>query len=220
MNIVTKILMILILAAALSACVVCEKQNETSLISPAIPQQEVVLVAINTELGQIQVELDMAGTPIPVKNFLQYVDAGLYNNIEFYRSINFLSLIGAGVGGQSMKDGSYKDMLRRVFPPAKLNPPSDQEKILQKGVIAYAHLGHAEFIQSEFLIAQATNPSLTYKVDQSGKRSGLIPFGRVVKGMDIVEKIYAMETGGEANLPWGMEHMLKKYIVISSIERL
>ena len=179
-----------------------------------------VHVAICTEFGEIKIELDAAGSSIPASNFLKYLDAGLYDDITFYRSIKRINMIGGGVAGKAMKEGSYKSMLRKVFPPEKLQSPTGNERILERGMIAYGHLGDGEFIQSEFILMVATEESLKYREEADGKRAGLIPFGRVVEGMAIVDKIYAMEVGGEENLPWGRGNILKNYVSIYSIERL
>ena len=203
----------------LMACVsvACHSENSRGDIAPIV---EPVLVAINTELGQIQVELDLVGTPIPANNFLNYVDAGLYNKISFYRAIKNNSLIGGGVADQAMREGNYESMLSRVFPPVKLQAPTAKDKPLERGAIAYAHLGKGMFIQSEFILMVATEASLRYRQEENGKLVGLRPFGRVIKGMDIVDNIYQMETGGTANLPWGQGSILKRYVSISSVERL
>ncbi|WP_165776838.1 peptidylprolyl isomerase [Paremcibacter congregatus] len=180
-----------------------------------------VTIVINTELGEIYVEVDTGYAPIPANNFLRYVDAGRYDDSVFYRSIPHLNLIQGGLAGQAIKEGHYDNYLPLRFPPVRLDLPTGEDRKLRRGSLAFAHeLGDPQQVGAEFLLMTDEIPSLNYRYNEHGKVSGVKHFGRIVKGMEIVDQIYKMEIKGEANLAWAKGTVLTNYVKIFSMKRL
>lgn len=136
---------------------------------PAKPQ-----VVIDTNLGEIVVELDREQTPATVANFLRYVDGRFYDGIIFHRVIR----------GFMIQAGGITDQLKAKQPthPPVINE-SRKGASNQRGTIAMARTSDPHSATSQFFINLGDNSRL----DNYG--GGYTVFGRVVKGMDVVDEI-------------------------------
>jgi cyclophilin family peptidyl-prolyl cis-trans isomerase len=168
------------------------------------------VVVIETSMGNIKVELNEEKAPVTVKNFLMYVDDKFYDGTIFHRVIgkensdkgNDFMIQGGGLT-PGFKEKKTKD-------PIKLE--SDKGLSNLRGTIAMARTNDPDSATSQFFINVADNKFL----DKADGRDGYAVFGKVIAGMDIVDKIKAVETTGDngdpANAP-------KKDIVIKKIYR-
>ena len=154
-----------------------------------VPQPQVVMV---TSQGSVTLELDPAAAPVSVTNFLAYVNNEYYRNTLFHRII-------AGFVAQG---GGYTTGL--VKKPGQLAPivlESNKGLLNSRSTLAMARTNAPNSATSEFYINLVDNPSLDY---QSAASPGYAVFGRVIKGMDIVDKIAAVQTtrlNGFENVP-------------------
>lgn len=158
-------------------------------------------VVIETNMGEIVVELDAQRTPATVKNFLAYVDEEFYDGIVFHRIMKNFMIQAGGI----TTEGSPK---RPTHPPVV----NESRKAAgnTRGTIAMARTSDPNSATSQFFINHKDNRQL----DTYG--GGYTAFGRVVKGMDIVDKIADVpvrpnETG-ESSQP-------TRPVVIKSIRR-
>ena len=139
--------------------------------------QAQTLVSINTNLGNIEVELFDSTAPITVQNFLGYVLRGDYEGTIFHRSVpNFIIQ-----GGGFLTDGS----------PIETQPPIMDEFGASnvRGTIAMARTGDPDSATSQFFFNTVDNgPNLD---NQNG---GFTTFGSVTSGLDIVDVIQALDT--------------------------
>ncbi len=150
-----------------------------------------VRVLIQTELGDIVVEVDLTRAPMTAENFLKYVDAGHYDGGRFHRTVKLnpdnqpnnqikIEVIQAGVNPDKAKAG---------FAPIKLERTSETGLRHQNGVISMARTEPDTAI-SDFFICIGNQPELDFGGRRNADGQGFAAFGRVVEGMDIVKKIH------------------------------
>jgi peptidyl-prolyl cis-trans isomerase A (cyclophilin A) len=145
-------------------------------------------VRLNTSAGEIVVELDAAKAPNSTANFLQYVRAGHYDGTIFHRVIENFMIQGGGYRA----DLSEKP----TRAPIKLEAGNGLSNV--RGAIAMARTSNPDSATAQFFINTVDNPRL----DTHG--GGYAVFGRVIEGMEVVDKIRALPTraqGMQQNLP-------------------
>ncbi len=151
-------------------------------VTPAFAKEVVV---IETGKGAITVELDEVNAPISVKNFLAYVDQGFYKETIFHRVIPGFMIQGGGLTAEL-----------QTRPPTNAPIKNEAGNGLKnlRGTIAMARTGIVDSATSQFFINLVDNKSLDHR-DQSSSGFGYAVFGKVVGGMDVVDKIAATPTG-------------------------
>lgn len=142
-----------------------------------------MMVLIKTTQGDIQVELDETKAPITVKNFLNYVDKKHYDNTIFHRVIKDFMIQGGGM---------TKDMKEKSGDAPIKNEANNGLKNL-RGTIAMARTTVVDSATSQFFINVKDNDSLNYQGNNPAQY-GYCVFGKVVKGMDVVDKIKGVKT--------------------------
>ncbi len=141
------------------------------------------VVAIETNLGEIVVELWPDKAPLTVKNFLKYVEAGAYNGTIFHRVIDGFMIQGGGF---------RPDMTKiKTLAPIKNEARPDVKNF--RGTIAMARTGVIDSATSQFFINVRDNHFLDHR-DNSPRGFGYAVFGKVIKGMDVVDKIAKVRT--------------------------
>ena len=148
-------------------------------------------VVFETNMGSFSLELFPDKAPKTVANFLAYVDEGFYDNTLFHRVVPGFVIQGGGFES-GMKHKETRE-------PVK-NESSNRLKNLE-GTISMARRTHPDTATSQFFINLSHNHSLDYISDL---QPGYTVFGRIIKGMDVVKKIAAVETteaGGGRNVP-------------------
>lgn len=160
------------------------------LLLPMANAQDIPLypkVLIETNRGDITLELDGRRAPITVYNFIQYVQSGHYDGTIFHRVIPGFMAQGGGF------DAEYTEKeARNPIPNESGNGLSNRT-----GTVAMARTGEPHSATSQFFINVADNDRL----DPSAQRWGYAVFGSVVGGMDVVEDIVASPTGPGGPFP-------------------
>ncbi|MCF6266385.1 MAG: peptidylprolyl isomerase [Desulfuromusa sp.] len=164
------------------------------------------IVEIKTSLGAIQIELNSDKAPQTVKNFLHYVDQKFYDDTIYHRVIGKFMIQGGGFD----KWGKRK----KTFAPIK-NEAANGLKNL-KGSIAMARTGVVDSATSQFFINLVDNGTLDHR-GNTPRAFGYAVFGRVIAGMDIVEKIGSVKTIAKSSL---FRNYPEPQIIIESIRRL
>lgn len=142
-------------------------------------------VALHTNLGDIVLELDAAKAPNSVENFLQYVRDGHYNGTIFHRVIdNFMAQGG----------GFTADLQQKPTRAAIKNEANNGLSNL-RGTVAMARTSDPHSAAAQFFINVVDNPRLDFVSEQNGFTWGYTVFGKVVEGLETVDKIRAVETG-------------------------
>ncbi|OCG20426.1 MULTISPECIES: peptidylprolyl isomerase [unclassified Gilliamella] len=148
-------------------------------------------VLLQTSMGDIEIELDSEHAPITTKNFLDYVNNGFYENLTFHRVIPGFMIQGGGADDQlKFKENN---------PPIKNEADNGLKN--DRGTIAMARTSEVNSATSQFFINVVNNDFLNY---QSPEKYGYAVFGKVIKGMEIVDKIANVPTkrmGPHQNVP-------------------
>ncbi|CDL87547.1 peptidylprolyl isomerase A [Xenorhabdus cabanillasii] len=147
-------------------------------------------VKLVTSAGEIELELDSNKAPITTKNFVEYVNEGFYNNTIFHRVIPGFMIQGGGF---------TKDMKQKVT-KAPIKNEADNGLRNLRGTVAMARTADKDSATSQFFINVTDNAFL----DHGQRDFGYAVFGKVVKGMDVVDKISQVKTenvGPYQNVP-------------------
>jgi cyclophilin family peptidyl-prolyl cis-trans isomerase len=142
------------------------------------------MVVIDTSYGEIKVELDEQKAPVSVKNFLAYADKGHYNGTIFHRVIKDFMIQGGGM------DANLNP--KPTDPPIKNEAGNGLKN--KRGTIAMARTNVVDSATSQFFINTVDNAFLDHR-DTSAQGYGYAVFGKVVAGMDVVDKIGTAPTG-------------------------
>lgn len=142
-------------------------------------------VALRTSSGDIVIELDPVRAPVSSENFLQYVRDGHYNGTIFHRVIdNFM-----------VQGGGFTADLQQKPTRAPIKNEANNAVSNMRGTVAMARTNDPNSGAAQFFINVVDNPRLDFVSEQNGFTWGYAVFGKVVEGMDVVDKIRAVETG-------------------------
>lgn len=140
-----------------------------------------VHVVMNTTAGAIELELDRAKAPVSVDNFLTYVESKHYDGTIFHRVIRDFMIQGGGFTADMRQ--------KATLPPIKNEAENGLKN--ERGTIAMARTSIVDSATSQFFINVKDNTFL----DHGARDFGYAVFGKVVKGMDIVDQISTTATG-------------------------
>lgn len=147
------------------------------------------LIEIQTSLGDIEVELYPTQAPKSVAAFLSYVDSGFYKNATFYRVLNTENQPSDAFKSELIQGGLWGTGRRNNLPGIP-HESTQQTNILHKnGVISLARLAPGT-ATTEFFICIGDQPGYDYGGENNDDGQGYAAFGKVVKGLDIVRRIY------------------------------
>ncbi len=148
-------------------------------------------VRIETSLGDITLELDHEHAPVTVDNFLRYVDEGHFDGTVVYRV----------VPGFVIQAGSWDTDVhaRPSHDPIALEANNGLSNV--RGSVAMARGDDPASATSEFFIDLADNTALDHQAADTGNSTGYAVFGKVVAGMDVVDKIAAVPLGDHGPMP-------------------
>lgn len=140
-------------------------------------------VRLETTAGDIVVELFPDKAPKTVENFLEYVDGGFYDGTVFHRVIE----------GFMIQGGGFTPDYQRKETRAPIENEGDNGLANERGTIAMARTGDPHSATSQFFINTVDNISLDFRA-KSARGWGYAVFGRVVEGMDTVDRIESVST--------------------------
>ena len=158
------------------------------------------VVLVKTSLGNIKIELMQRESPITVKNFLSYVEAGYYSGTILHRVIPGFMVQGGGFTSDMNE--------KKTGQPIK-NEASNGLKN-DRGTIAMARTSAPDSATSQFFINLVNNDNLNRPMPDG---HGYAVFGKVIAGMDVVDKIASVSTG----VTMGFPNVPKTPVVIKSI---
>ena len=140
------------------------------------------MVKLQTNFGDITIELNAEKAPVTVANFLNYVDKGFYDGTIFHRVINGFMIQGGGF------DASMNQ--KKTHAPIENEAKNGLKN--RRGTLAMARTGDPHSATAQFFINHADNLPLDYP---SRDGWGYAVFGKVTSGMDVVDKIAKVRTG-------------------------
>lgn len=169
------------------------KPAEAATSEPATAPQ----VTFKTSLGEFTVEVYPDKAPKTVENFLEYVNSGFYDGTVFHRVVDNFMVQGGGFS---------QDLKHKPTRPAIQNEGNNGLSNL-RGSLAMARTMDPQSATSQFFVNVVDNPRIDYSGNQDSTTWGYCVFGKVISGMDVVDKIKALPTGalgpfpGEVPLP-------------------
>lgn len=159
----------------------------TAFISLTVAQDQAApdypQVSIMTSKGEIVVELKPDKAPVTVKNFLDYVNAGFYDNTIFHRVIKGFMIQGGGLTADLNK--------KKTRDP--IQNESENRLSNRKYSIAMARTNEPHSATAQFFINTVSNDKLDFK-NKSAAGWGYCVFGRVIKGTEVVDAIESVAT--------------------------
>ncbi|MBI5451444.1 MAG: peptidyl-prolyl cis-trans isomerase [Gammaproteobacteria bacterium] len=145
-------------------------------------------VRMQTRFGDIVIELEADKAPQTVNNFLGYARDGFYDGTIFHRVIP----------GFMIQGGGYTPALQPKPTRSSIRNEADNGLKNLRGTIAMARTGDPHSASAQFFINVVNNPFLDHR-GKSLDGWGYAVFGRVIQGMEIVDRIAALPTGGSNN---------------------
>ena len=139
---------------------------------------------METSEGTIKIELWADKAPITVQNFIRYAEEGFYDGTIFHRVIDEFMIQGGGMTPEMKGKPPHE--------PIKNEASSELEN--DRGTIAMARTNAVDSATCQFFINVKDNESLNHK-DDTQRGFGYAVFGKVVEGMDVVDKIKKVKTG-------------------------
>ncbi|MGI9305150.1 MAG: peptidylprolyl isomerase [Gammaproteobacteria bacterium] len=163
---------------------------------------ETTTVVMETSKGAITLELDAAKAPMTVKNFVTYVDDGIYDGTIFHRVIPGFMVQGGGM---------EPDMKERPTRPPVRNE-ANNGLTNDTGTVAMARTSDPHSASSQFFINVNDNTFLNFK-SETPQGWGYAVFGKITEGMDVVNAIVGVPTGNHG----GHQDVPKEPIVIEKV---
>ncbi len=151
------------------------------------------MIKLHTNYGDITLELDSEKAPITVQNFIDYVNSGHYDNTIFHRVIDGFMIQGGG-----FEPGLVQKPTRAPIRNEAANGLKND-----KYTVAMARTSDVDSATAQFFINVADNDFLNHS-SPTPQGFGYCVFGKVVEGMDVVDKIKKVRTGnrgGHQNVP-------------------
>jgi len=142
------------------------------------------VVLIKTTAGDIKVELDAKNAPISTKNFMVYVNEGHYDGTIFHRVID----------GFMIQGGGFTKEMKQKAVHAPIVIESDNGLLNKRGTLAMARTSDVNSGTAQFFINVNDNAFLDFR-GHNPRDAGYAVFGKVIEGMDVVDKIKKTKTG-------------------------
>lgn len=143
-------------------------------------------VTMATSMGNIRIELDSENAPITTRNFLEYVGDGFYDGLIFHRVIPGFMIQGGGMDPQ-LQQKSTKAPIKNEAANGLKN---------KNGSVAMARTNAIDSATAQFFINVKDNEFLDHR-STSADAFGYAVFGRVIEGMEVVQKIEKVQTGNK-----------------------
>lgn len=163
------------------------------------------VVRIKTDKGDIVIELNPEKAPITVENFLEYVDAGFYDGTIFHRVISTFMVQGGGF------TPDYQE--KATGPPIRNEAANGLLNL--RGTVAMARTSEVDSATAQFFINVVDNDQLDHAGDDPPS-FGYCVFGKVVEGMDVVDRIRHVDTARRGT----MRDVPREHVVIRSAARV
>ena len=160
------------------------------------------MIRFETSLGDFTIEFFEKEAPLTVANFLHYIDDGFFDGTIFHRVIPGFVIQGGGF---------TEDMTQKKTHPTVKNE-ADNGLQNSRGTLSMARTNDINSATSQFFVNLKDNGSL----DHSRGNFGYAVFARVTEGMDVVDKIAAVETGRKR----GFDDVPAEPVIVKSVRRL
>jgi len=157
-------------------------------------------VTLQTELGDIEVELYSKKAPVTVANFLRYVEAGFFTEGRFFRTVTLDNQPDDTIKIQVIQAEANPAWEKKAFAPIPLERTRDTGIKHLDGTVSMAR-SDPNSAQHSFSICVEDQPELDFAGKRQPDGQGFAAFGRVVSGMDVVRKIHTQPAQGQQLTP-------------------
>ena len=164
------------------------------------------MVEMKTSAGTVKIELFSDKAPLSVANFLQYVDSGFFDGTVFHRVIDKFMIQGGG----------FDKDLKRKPTSAPIKNEATNGLLNERGTLAMARTSVVDSGTSQFFINLIDNGFLNNR-GTTAQTYGYAVFGKVVEGMDVVDKIGHSRTVAKNQL---FQNLPEPLVVIESVKRI
>ncbi len=158
------------------------------------------VVLMKTSMGDVKIQLDPKKSPITVKNFLDYVKSGFYTGTIFHRVIP----------GFMVQGGGFTTDMQEKQTRSPIRNEADNGLKSDRGTIAMARMPNPDSATAQFFINVVDNNGLNRPAPDG---FGYAVFGKVIVGMDVVDKIARVKT----TMRMGMQDVPEQPVVIKSV---
>jgi cyclophilin family peptidyl-prolyl cis-trans isomerase len=194
----------LMLTAALALPFAAIAQDTAPSTETAAASADKPRVVLKTNQGDIVLELDKRSAPVSVDNFLKYVRDGHYNGTIFHRVIDGFMIQGGGYTPELVGKATRQPIMNEG--------PNGLKN--DRGTIAMARTGDPHSATAQFFINVVDNAALNHIATTDSRSWGYAVFGKVVEGLDVVDKIKAVPTKKEGM----MENLPVEAVIIEKAE--
>ncbi len=164
----------------------------TSLVSARAQSTK---VALETDAGNITIEVYTKQAPVTAANFLRYVDEGLFSRATFYRVLRPDNQPKDSVKINVLQ-GGLAPVFNAALPPIKHESTGQTGLRHQDGTLSMVRQQPGT-ARSEFFICMGDQPALDAGGTRNPDGKGFAAFGKVTEGMDVIRKIHQMEANGQ-----------------------
>jgi peptidyl-prolyl cis-trans isomerase A (cyclophilin A) len=160
------------------------------------------MIRFETSLGDFTVELFEKDAPLSVANFLSYIDAGFFDDTIFHRI----------VPGFVIQGGGFTEDMTQKKTQSPVKNEADNGRKNKRGTLSMARTSDINSATSQFFVNLKDNEFL----DHSRGNFGYAVFAQVTEGMDVIDKIAAVETGRKR----GFDDVPVEAVIMKSVRRL
>ncbi len=193
-----------ILAIVLSGSMSLAKETANKKGEAKVTTDKNPIVLMETSMGPVEIELLQKEAPISVKNFLRYVDEGFYNGTIFHRVISNFMIQGGGFDEKMNQKDTHEKIKNEATNGLKNT----------RGTLAMARTSEVDSATAQFFINVKDNDFLNH-TSPDPRGYGYAVFGKVISGMENVDKIKGVRTVTK----YPMENVPEENIVIKSMKR-
>jgi peptidyl-prolyl cis-trans isomerase B (cyclophilin B) len=158
-----------------------EKKAEPKKAAADKGHKKMINVMLETSEGNIKIELDSEKAPKTVENFTKYVESGHYNGTIFHRVIDGFMIQGGGMDAKMSEKSTNKPVENEGMNGLKND----------RGTLAMARTNDPNSATAQFFVNLVNNDFL----NSAPSRPGYAVFGKVIEGMDVVDKMAKVKTG-------------------------
>ena len=162
------------------------------------------MITLQTNFGNITVELDFKNTPVTAENFLGYAKNGFYEGTLFHRVMNNFMIQGGG----------FDTDMHQKQANAPIKNEANKSQPNKRGTLAMARTSDPHSASTQFFINVVDNDFLNF-TSESTNGWGYCVFGKVTEGMDVVDKIKQVATtsrSGHQNVP--VDHVIIEKVIV------
>ena len=160
------------------------------------------MIRFETSLGDFTVELFEKDAPLSVANFLSYIDSGFFDGTIFHRI----------VPGFVIQGGGFTEDMSQKKTQSPVKNEADNGLKNKRGTLSMARTSDINSATSQFFVNLKDNEFL----DHSRGNFGYAVFAQVTEGMDVIDKIAAVETGRKR----GFDDVPVEAVIMKSVRRL